>query len=66
MGAVRRAVGPHAARAAGLAGACTIQTAKVLQEATEDKSQPPEVTQAARKYLARVRKQLFGNPEKES
>jgi HEAT repeat protein len=51
---------------AGLAGACTIQTAKVLQEATEDKSQPPEVTQAARKYLARVRKQLFGNPEKES
>lgn len=51
---------------AGLAGACTIQTAKVLQEATEDKSQPPEVAQAARKYLARVRKQLFGNPEKEA
>jgi len=51
---------------AGLAGACTIQTAKLLQEATEDKSQPAEVTQAARMYLARVRKQLFGNPEKEA
>lgn len=51
---------------AGLAGACTIQTAKVLQDATEDKTQPPEVTQAARMYLARVRKQLFGNPEKEA
>ncbi len=51
---------------AGLGGACTIQTAKLLQEAVEDKAQPAEVTQAARMHLARVRKQLFGNPEKEA
>lgn len=50
---------------AGLAGACTIQSAKFLQDATEDKTQPAEVTQAARMYLARVRKQLFGSPDKE-
>lgn len=51
---------------AGLGGACTIQTAKLLQDITEDKSQPPEVTQAARMHLARVRKQLFGSAEKEA
>lgn len=45
----------------GLAGACTIQTAKVLQDLTEDKSQPPEVLHHARLALGRVRKQLFGN-----
>jgi len=50
---------------AGLGGACTIQTAKLLHEFSEDKSQPIEVTQAARLHLARVRKSLFGSPEKE-
>jgi hypothetical protein len=48
---------------AGLGGACTIQTAKLLQEVTEDKAQPPEVVRAARMHLARVRKQLFGAAE---
>ncbi|MFZ5442939.1 MAG: HEAT repeat domain-containing protein [Myxococcota bacterium] len=51
---------------AGLAGACTIQTAKLLQEVTEDKSQAPEVIAAAKGHLARVRKQLFGAADKES
>lgn len=51
---------------AGLGGACTIQTAKLLQEVVEDKSQPAEVTNAARMHLGRVRKQLFGSPEKEA
>jgi hypothetical protein len=50
---------------AGLGGACTIQTAKLLQETLEDKAQPQEVTNAAKMHLARVRKSLFGNPEKE-
>ena len=50
---------------AGLGGACTIQTAKLLQEAVEDKAQPHEVTIAAKMHLARVRKSLFGNTEKE-
>jgi hypothetical protein len=44
----------------GLGGAATIQTAKLLQEVSEDKTQPPEVVKAARMHLARVRKQLFG------
>jgi hypothetical protein len=48
---------------AGLAGACTIQTAKLIQEIAEDTAQPTEVTQSARMYLARVRKQLFGTAE---
>ncbi|MFT3708281.1 MAG: HEAT repeat domain-containing protein [Archangium sp.] len=48
---------------AGLAGACTIQTAKLIQEIAEDTAQPAEVTQSARMYLARVRKQLFGTAE---
>jgi hypothetical protein len=43
---------------AGLSGACTIQTAKLLGDITEDKSQPAEVIQAARMHLARVRKAL--------
>jgi hypothetical protein len=51
---------------AGLGGACTIQTAKLLQEVADDKSQPPEVTTAAKMHLARVRKQLFGSAEKEA
>ncbi len=50
---------------AGLSGACTIQTAKLLQEAVDDTSQPVEVTMAARSHLARVRKQLFGAAVKE-
>lgn len=48
----------------GLAGACTIQSAKLLQEFAEDTTQPPEVIQAARGCLARVRKQLFGGTER--
>ncbi len=51
---------------AGLSGACTIQTAKLLQEISEDKSQPAEVHNAAKMHLARVRKTLFGSPEKEA
>jgi len=50
---------------AGLGGACTIQTAKLLTEIADDKTQAPELTQAARMHLGRVRKALFGaNPEK--
>ena len=45
---------------AGLAGAGTIQTAKLLSEIAEDKSQPAEVIGCARKYSVRVRKTLFG------
>ncbi len=50
---------------AGLGGACTIQTAKMLQEVIEDKTQPPEVINHAKLHLGRVRKSLFGNAEKE-
>ncbi|MCA2982101.1 MAG: HEAT repeat domain-containing protein [Myxococcaceae bacterium] len=50
---------------AGLGGACTIQTAKLLQEIVEDKSQAPEVINHARLHLGRVRKVLFGSAEKE-
>lgn len=46
---------------AGLSGAATIQTAKLLQEIAEDKSQPPEITNVAKLHLGRVRKALFGN-----
>lgn len=48
---------------AGIAGAGTIQTAKFLQEITEDTSQPPEIIHVAKQHLARVRKQLFGNEQ---
>jgi hypothetical protein len=51
---------------AGLGGACTIQTAKLLQEISEDKSQPPEVVSHAKMHLARVRKVLFGTAERET
>ncbi|MER2565903.1 MAG: HEAT repeat domain-containing protein [Myxococcaceae bacterium] len=51
---------------AGLGGACNIQTAKLLQEVLEDKSQPPEVHNHAKLHLGRVRKALFGNAEKEA
>ncbi|MFZ5468424.1 MAG: HEAT repeat domain-containing protein [Myxococcota bacterium] len=45
---------------AGLQGACTIQTYKLLQEISEDKSQPQEVTAAARKAMYQNKKALFG------
>lgn len=50
---------------AGLGGACNIQTAKLLQEVIDDKSQPPEVHNHAKLHLGRVRKALFGNGERE-
>lgn len=50
---------------AGLGGACTIQTAKLLQEIADDTSQPQEVTANAKRQLARVRRQLFGGTERE-
>lgn len=50
---------------AGLGGACTIQTAKLLQEIADDPAQPPEVTSAAKRQLQRVRGQLFGTAERE-
>lgn len=46
---------------AGLAGACNIQSAKLLQDIAEDTAQPSEVHNHAKQALARVRKQLFGN-----
>ncbi len=46
---------------AGLAGACTIQTAKLLQDTAADQAQPPEVTTAAQMHWQHVRKQLFGS-----
>ncbi len=50
----------------GLSGACTIQTAKFLQEVADDKTQPAEVTHVAKIHLSRVRKQLFGSADKEA
>jgi hypothetical protein len=50
----------------GLGGACSIQTAKLLQEVIEDRDQPAEVTNLARRHLSRVRKVLFGSTDKES
>lgn len=51
---------------AGLGGACNIQTAKLLQEVIEDKTQPPEVINHAKLHLGRVRKALFGSADKEA
>jgi HEAT repeat protein len=51
---------------AGLGGACNIQTAKLLQEIVEDKTQPPEVVNHAKLHLASVCKALFGSPDKEA
>lgn len=59
----QRIIGDKLLAVAGLGGAGTIQTAKLLQEVAEDKSQPAEVVKAARIHLARVRKQLFGTAE---
>jgi hypothetical protein len=44
----------------GLVGACTIQTCKLLTELAEDKTQPPEVNQAARIGVYKTKKVLFG------
>ncbi len=46
---------------AGMAGACTIQTYKFLQEVTADTSQPPEVIHAAKMAGLRTKKILFGD-----
>ncbi len=46
---------------AGMAGACTIQTFKFLQEVAADSSQPPEVVHAAKMAGMRTKKMLFGD-----
>ena len=45
---------------AGLAGACSIPGYKALQGVVEDKSQPIEVLNAARKAMYQTKKTLFG------
>ncbi|XXF80988.1 HEAT repeat domain-containing protein [Myxococcaceae bacterium GXIMD 01537] len=45
----------------GLAGACSIQSYKLLQSVVEDKAQPPEVLSAARKAMYQTKKALFGD-----
>jgi len=45
----------------GLAGACNVQSYKVLQGVLEDKSQPVEVLTAARKAMYQTKKALFGD-----
>lgn len=45
----------------GLVGACTIQTYKLLEELSNDKSQPHEVNQAAKIGVIKTRKVLFGD-----
>ncbi len=45
---------------AGLAGACNIPAYKALQGVVEDKSQPVEVLNAARKAMYQTKKTLFG------
>ncbi|NMO18264.1 HEAT repeat domain-containing protein [Pyxidicoccus fallax] len=44
----------------GLAGACSIQSYKMLQAVVEDKNQPLDVLTAARKAMYQTRKTLFG------
>jgi hypothetical protein len=44
----------------GLAGACSIPSYKALQGVVEDKSQPVEVLNAARKAMYQTKKTLFG------
>jgi len=46
---------------AALASACSIQSFKVLQSLVEDKTQPVEVLNAARKAMYQTRKALFGD-----
>ena len=45
---------------AGLAGACSIPSYKALQGVVEDKNQPVEVLNAARKAMYQTKKTLFG------
>jgi hypothetical protein len=47
----------------GLVGACTIQTYKLLEELSNDTSQPHEVNQAAKIGVIKTRKVLFGDKE---
>jgi hypothetical protein len=47
----------------GLAGACSVQSYKVLQKVVEDRGQPTEVLTAARKAMYQVKKALFGEGE---
>jgi len=47
----------------GLAGACSVQSYKVLQRVVEERSQPAEVLTAARKAMYQVKKALFGEGE---
>ena len=45
----------------GLAGVLSIQSYKALQQAVEDRTQPPEVHTAARRALSETRRALFGD-----
>jgi HEAT repeat protein len=47
----------------GLAGACSVQSYKVLQKVVEERNQPAEVLTAARKAMYQVKKALFGEGE---
>jgi len=47
----------------GLAGACSVQSYKVLQRVVEERNQPAEVLTAARKAMYQVKKVLFGEGE---
>jgi hypothetical protein len=47
----------------GLAGACSVQSYKVLQRVVEERNQPAEVLTAARKAMYQVKKALFGEGE---
>lgn len=47
----------------GLAGACSVQSYKVLQRVVEERNQPAEVLAAARKAMYQVKKALFGENE---
>ncbi|QSQ15226.1 HEAT repeat domain-containing protein [Myxococcus landrumensis] len=46
---------------AGLAGACSIQSYKMLQVLIEDRTQPVDLLTAARKAMYQTRKTLFGD-----
>ncbi|MBZ4398230.1 HEAT repeat domain-containing protein [Myxococcus sp. MISCRS1] len=46
---------------AGLAGACSIQSYKMLQAVVEDRNQPVELLTAGRKAMYQTRKALFGD-----
>lgn len=46
---------------AGLAGACSIQSYKMMQVLVEDRTQPVDLLTAARKAMYQTRKALFGD-----